>query len=497
VYDGLREAILAGRLTPGARLPSTRALAADLGVARTTVALAFDQLRVEGYVVGRRGGGTRVRDAIPDSVLDVRPGAAARAIPSPPSARTRAIGATRPPDAPISRRGAMLVHAGAPLAGRGGTRPVPFRLGVPALDAFPARLWARLTARRWRRGDVYLGDSDPAGEPALRAAVAEYVTNARGARCSADQVIVVTGTQQALDLTARVLLDAGDAVWVEDPGYAGAHAALAAAGARVVPVPVDDQGLDVAAGERVAPGARLAYVTPSHQFPLGAVMSAPRRLALLAWARRARAWVVEDDYDSEFRYAGRPLPCLQGLEAEQRAAGEQARVLYVGTFNKTLVPALRLGYLIVPEALVEVVRTARAAVDRHASTLAQGVLTDFIGEGHYARHLRRVRALYAERQATLLAAAADELDGLLALAPDAAGLHLVGRLPSGVSDVAAAQAALAEGVEVFPISRFTLARPRAPAAAGALLLSYAGFDDREIRRAVRRLRRALEGVRRG
>jgi GntR family transcriptional regulator/MocR family aminotransferase len=294
---------------------------------------------------------------------------------------------------------------------------------------------------------------------------------------------------------------------VEDPGYAGAHAVLAAAGARLVPVPVDGEGLDVAAGERAAPDARLAYVTPSHQFPLGAVMSAPRRLALLAWARRSGAWVVEDDYDSEFRYTGRPLPCLQGLDAEQRPAGEPARVLYIGTFNKTLVPGLRLGYLVVPDALVDAMRAARAATDRHAPTLVQGVLADFIGEGHFARHLRRVRALYAERQAALVDAAAATLPDLLALAPDAAGLHLVGWLPPGVGDEAAARAARAEGVELFPLSRYALTARGAHGTYGAygapedgaptrdaVLLSYAGFDPRALRAAVRRLRRALEGM---
>ncbi|MDF1506347.1 PLP-dependent aminotransferase family protein, partial [Roseisolibacter sp. H3M3-2] len=381
--------------------------------------------------------------------------------------------------------------AGASLARRGGSAPVPFRLGEPAVDAFPTALWARLTARRWRAGTIGLGEGDPAGDPALRAAIATHVTAARGARCTAEQVLVVSGTQQALDLAARVLLDPGDAVWIEDPGYRGARAAFAAAGARLVPVPVDGEGLDVAAGEAAAPGARLAYVTPSHQFPLGAVMSAPRRLALLAWARRADAWVVEDDYDSEFRYGGRPLPCLQGLDAERRAPGESARVVYVGTFNKTLAPGLRMGYVVVPDALADAMRAARAASDRFAPTIAQGVLADFIGEGHYARHVRRARAAYAERQAALLEAAARELDALLALAPDAAGLHLVGRLPAGVRDVDAVAAASAAGVEVAAVSDHALADGAARVdGRDALLLSYAGFDARALRAGVRVLRRA-------
>ena len=506
VYDGLREAILAGRLRPGERLPSTRTLAAELGVARNTVVLAYEQLRAEGYVVGARGGGTRVREVLPDALLHVRPAARRASGPAIVRGSARGKGERGAPPAGdaasarqgsgvrLSERGAMLAAAGAGLAQAGRTEPVPFRLGVPALDMFPARLWARLTARHWRRGGPYLGDADAGGERALREAIAWYVTHARGARCTADQVIVVSGTQQGLDIAARVLLDPGDAVWVEDPGYPYAHAVLVAAAARLVPVPVDGEGLDVAAGERAAPTARMAYVTPSHQFPLGAVMSVSRRLALLAWARRAEAWVVEDDYDSEFRYAGRPLPCLQGLDAERQDAAGPARVLYIGTFSKTLAPGLRLGYLIVPEALVDAFRAARAVLDRHTSTLAQGVLADFIAGGHYARHVRRVRALYAERQAALLEAAKAELEGLLTLAPHAAGLHLVGWLAPGLDANVAAAAAEAQGVRVYPVSRYALAAGAQDS--NGLILGYAGFDARAIRAGVRKLRRALESLRR-
>lgn len=497
VYDGLREAILSGRLRGGERLPSTRVLAADLGVSRNTVVLAYERLRVEGYVAGRRGGGTRVRPVLPDpplganafgtGSLDVKPPRAAQA-----GAARRDRSACLA-DALLSGRGAALAASGARFPVRGGAPPVPFQLGVPALDAFPARLWGRLTARRWRRGGVVLGDGDPAGEPELREAIAAYVTNARGARCTPDQVFVLSGMQQGVDLAVRLLLDPGDEVWVEDPGYPGAHATLRAAGARLVPVPVDEDGVDVAAGERAAPNARMAYVTPSNQFPLGTVLSAARRLALLDWAHRASAWILEDDYDSEFRFAGRPLVCLQGLEAERNGATGPARVIYIGTFSKTLVPGLRLGYLIVPDALVDAFRAARAAIDRHPPTPLQGVLADFIGEGHFARHVRRVRTLYAERQATLLAAAETELSGLLDLAPATTGLHVVGWLPEGIDAAAAEAAAAAEGVRVYALSRYTLASAPRPAREG-LVLGYAGFDDAAIRAGVARLRRALESV---
>jgi GntR family transcriptional regulator/MocR family aminotransferase len=297
-------------------------------------------------------------------------------------------------------------------------------------------------------------------------------------------VIVVGGSQQGLDLAARVLLDSGDAVWMEEPGYPGARAAFAAAGARLVPVPVDDEGLRVEAGERAAPEARLVYVSPSHQYPTGATMSASRRLALLAWAARAGAWVVEDDYDSEFRYASRPLPALQGLDG----AG---RVVYVGTFSKTLLPALRLGYLVVPDALVDTFRAARAVVDRQSPIVDQAVLAEFLEAGHFARHVRRMRALYAERQAALVEAARHRLDGLLEVRPAGAGMHLVGWLPPGADDARAAAGALAAGVESRALSRCALQ----PLPRGGLMLGYAAYTPQRIRRAVERLAGALEGGR--
>jgi len=496
VYEGLRDAMLSGRLARGARLPSTRALAADLGVARNTVLLAFDQLRSEGYLHGRRGGGTRARDVVPDAMLTV-----------PRSSRTRHAGGARvrraatpstsraprtPSVAPqLSARGHTLVETGTMLIRHAGPH-APFELGVPAMDAFPMRLWAKLAGRRWRRGDVDLGELDPAGEPALREAIASYVGAARGVRCTAEQVFVLNGAQQALHLVSQVLLDPGDEIWMEEPGYVGARVAFLAAGARTIPVRVDDEGLDVAEGIRIARSARLAYVTPSHQFPLGVVMSAARRLQLLAWARASGAWIVEDDYDSEFRYTGRPLPCLQGLEAEQREPGQHAHVLYVGTFSKTLVSGLRLGYMVVPDELVDAFRAARSTVDRHTPTSYQHVLADFIGDGHYFRHIRHVRNLCAERQAALVDAASKRLSGLIDVAPDAAGLHLLGRLAPGIDDVAAHEAAMARGIRSWALSKFYLGRPPR---GGALALGYGGFSEAQIQHAAGELGRVLEKLR--
>ncbi|PYS93134.1 MAG: PLP-dependent aminotransferase family protein [Acidobacteria bacterium] len=470
LYDELRTAILSGQLRAGTRLPSTRELAADLRVSRNTVLNAFEQLLAEGYVEGQVGSGTYVSRSLPDELLHART-LDARTTRTPRAGRT------------LARRATSYTHARVNVSrDPQGTRP--FRPGTPALDAFPCTLWARLLARRWRRPSAdLLGYTEPAGYLPLREAVAGYLGAARAVRCEAAQVIVVAGSQQALDLVARLLIDEGDAVWLEEPGYLGARAAFKSAGARVVPVPVTAEGLNVQAGAESTPEARLVYITPSHQYPMGVTMTLGRRLALLEWANRAGAWVLEDDYDSEYRYVGRPLAALQGLDAE-------GRVIYLGTFSKVLFPALRLGYMVVPPDMVEVFTNARGLASRFSPTIEQAVLADFINEGHFARHIRRMRALYAERQAILLDAAARELRGLLELQPDAAGIHLVGRLPAGVDDVAASRAAAAHGLDVQPLSSFHLKR----GGHGGLLLGYAGFNERQIRAGVRQLAVALRSV---
>jgi GntR family transcriptional regulator/MocR family aminotransferase len=456
LYDGLREAILRGRLAPGSGLPSSRALAEECGVSRNTVLFAFDQLMAEGYIEGSARSGTRVA-AVPSGTE--RPG---RGRGPGPSARGRAIAQSHLP--------ALL---------RRDTPAVPFRIGVPALDRFPVAVWSRLAARRWRRLPS-LDYGDPGGYAPLREAVAEYVRLARGARCTAEQVIVTSGSQQGVDLAARVLIDPGDLVWMEDPGYTGARAALLATDARLVPVPVDGEGLMVEEGERAAGGARMAYVSPSHQFPLGVTMSAARRVALLRWAGRAGAWILEDDYDSEFRYDARPLASLQGMD-------EEGRVIYVGTFSKTLFPAIRLGYLVVPTDLIDTFRAARAVSDRQSPTVDQAVLADFLAGGHFARHVRRMRRLYAERQAVLVEAVGQRLGERLRVQPSAAGMHLVGWLPPGADDQAVSARAAEHGVEALPLSRYALV----PQSRGGLLLGWAGYAPDETRRAVDRLGRAL------
>jgi GntR family transcriptional regulator/MocR family aminotransferase len=468
LYDSLRHAIVAGRLRPGARLPAARTLGTDLALSRNTVEQAYDQLHAEGYLDRHPRRGTFVSRTTPDQMLQAAP---------PPKLRPTLYTAdSAPPRRALSARGRAIADIALPAGVNTFTLPRPFRPGVPALDAFPIQLWARLTARHWRRASRrHLAYGHSAGYQPLRDAIAQHVAAARGVRCTAEQVIIVGGSQQALALATRLLLDPGDAVWMEEPGYVGARAAFIASEANVIAVPVDDEGLDVEAGECLAPAARMAFVTPSHQHPLGVAMSVPRRLALLHWARRADAWILEDDYDSEIRYHGRPLPAMQGLD-------EDGRVIYLGTFSKTVFPALRLGYVIVPHALIEAFVTGRLIVDRHSSVVEQAVLADFIAEGHYARHVRRMRALYVERQDALLDALAPFSD-LIDVQPTRAGLNVLGWLAPGVDDRRVAAAAAAIGIEAPPLSPFAQrALPR-----GALILNFSGYDVESLRSAAKKV----------
>jgi GntR family transcriptional regulator/MocR family aminotransferase len=466
---GLKHAIQAGILRPGHRLPSSRALAADLRVSRTTAVLAYEQLIAEGVLESRGGSGTFV------AALQWDGGSA------PASPGRRAV-----PHPALSRRGAALASTPA-IAWKLGGPPRPFRLGTPALDLLPLAAWTRIVTRRLRSATLaQLDYRDPAGELPLRTAIAEHVRRVRGASCTADQVIVVAGAQHGLEVIARALLDAGDGAWFEEPGYPGARAALVGAGARIVPVPVDGNGLDVAAGVRLAPAARLAYVTPSHQFPLGMPMSLARRHALLAWARRARAWIVEDDYDCGFHYGSRPMPCLQGLDTD-------GRVIYVGTFSKTLFPALRLGYVIVPPDLFGPLAIARGASSFHPPVLDQGVVADLMTSGAFERHLQRMRREYGRRLDALSEAVARHGRRLFTLRPVTTGLHAVLDL-DGVDDQAAFREAHAQGVEVMPISGYCFDRRRA--ARQGLVLGFGSVRPELLDAGMARLAAAVRAARR-
>jgi GntR family transcriptional regulator / MocR family aminotransferase len=470
LYERLRSAILEGQLERGARLPSTRTLASELGVSRGTTALAYEQLLLEGYLESQVGHGTAVARQLPATLLREhtdrmrsQPAAAAKAPPTQLATRVRRL-----QDLPYPER-----------VERGAARF--FRAGEPALDLFPYDIWARLIARHARQSLHKLAHyQSPAGYEPLREAIAAHIGITRGVRCTPEQIIITSGSQGALDLAVRTLLDPGDAAWVENPGYFGAQGALLAAGARLIAVPVDEQGLDLTIGLQRSPTARLVAITPSHQFPTGVTMSLARRLALLEWAKQAGAWILEDDYDSEYRFSGRPLEALQGLD-------HAGRVLYIGTFSKVLFPALRLGYLVAPTELLAPLLSTRRFVDVHVPILEQVALTDFIREGHYARHLRHMLQRYSARRDLLLNQLRAQLGELLEVYAPEAGMHLVGWLPLGKDDRRAAELAGQVGVETTPIAQYSLE----PLPRGGLLFGFAGTSEQHISPGVKKLATAL------
>jgi GntR family transcriptional regulator / MocR family aminotransferase len=426
IYDGLRRAILDGRLRPGQRIPSTRGLAADLGVSRLPVLSAYDQLLHEGYLVGRTGSGTFVSTNIPDHLLR---SPAIRRPPPPPRAalRERVV-----PNQPSPTSWSFPI--------------VPYQVGLPALDLFPHTAWAKLVARQVRVETAeQLAYSDPAGMRGLRVAIAEHLRASRAVRCVADQVLIVPGSQAALRLAAAALLEPNDRVAIEEPGYFGARRALRSAGAQLVPVPVDAEGLNVATLQRRGTNVRAVYVTPSHQYPLGMTMSASRRFALLDWAERQQAWILEDDYDSEFRYVSRPVGALQGMDARDR-------VIYIGTFSKALFPAVRVGYVVVPPPLWARFIEARFAFDLFTPTLYQRALSEFLRRGHFARHLRRMRSAYLERRNALLRGLARHCGELVRVHNSDAGLHLTVLLRNGADDREVATRLGRRGVATIALS---------------------------------------------
>ena len=459
IYEGLRQAIVDGLLRPDQRVPSTRALAADLAISRQPVLVAYEQLLHEGYLDGRRGSGTYVSKALPDELLRSRP-------------------------APEPVQAGCGIVAESAARDEGGLKP--FRMSLPALDLFPQRLWATLVARHARSlSHTDMAYGDPAGAPALRAAIAGYLRATRAVRCEAADVLVVSGSQAALRLVAAVLLRVGDSVAVEEPGYPGARAALAAGGATLVSVPLDAEGMSPAALGRLEGSVRAAYVTPSHQYPLGTLMTAARRLALLGWAARQDAWLLEDDYDSEYRYVSRPLGALQGMNDDARD-----RVIYIGTFSKVLFPAVRIGYLVVPPALRRRFVEAREAFDLFSPTLYQLALADFLSEGHVERHLRRMRRAYMERRRALLRGLARHCDRYLRLVNADGGLHVTTLLAAGLDETDVMRRLAARGLAATPLSS-CYAGESAP---GGLLLGFGGWSERRLAAATRVLGEVLEAA---
>ncbi|WBX90908.1 PLP-dependent aminotransferase family protein [Achromobacter mucicolens] len=438
IYERFRGAIAEGTLKPGDRIPSARALAKEIGVARGTIEVAYSLLASEGYIQARGQAGTVVAPNLQ------------------PLARSAPAAKARPAEAPED--GWQRPAA-----------PLPFQMGLPALDAFPRKIWARLGARHLRgMQPPDLAYPDPSGLLALRTATAAYLQVARGIQCTPSQVFITTGYNNTLQLIMRALFKPGDSVWVEDPGYPPTRALLVQAGMQAVPVRVDAQGLVVEAGIAQEPRARAAVVTPAHQSPLCLSLSLPRRQALLDWAERSSAWIVEDDYDGEYRYVGRPLPALKSLD-------RQGRVLYSGTFSKVLFPGMRLAYLVVPEEQAPRFERLCLLLAGGAPALTQAVLASFINEGHFARHIQRMRRLYSERREATAAALSSVLGTRLRIDPQPGGMHLVARLDGHQTDRELAARMLRQGLYAHALSHWSAA----PDARAGLLMSFTNIVSAE------------------
>ncbi|QDQ26125.1 PLP-dependent aminotransferase family protein [Chitinimonas arctica] len=462
LYRALRAAILAGKLPAGSTLPASRGLAEELGLGRNTVLHAYEQLCAEGYCHGRGGAGTFVTAVLPEAVPE-RPPSPARQQGTPGlSSRARQLLPT------LTRRAEPAGPA--------------FMPGLPDLAAFPWTQWQRHLHQRQRASSP--ADFDyrtEGGHAELKTVLAEHLRLSRAVDCSAEQILITGGMQQTLDLVARAVADAGDVAWMEDPGYLGARTAWQAAGLRVTPLPLDEQGMNWMGADYPKP--RLIYVTPSHQYPLGAVMSLARRQSLLAEAARHDAWILEDDYDGEFRHQGRPLAALQGLD-------RSGRVLYLGTFGKTMFPALRLGYLVAPIELVDPLRRLQARLYRESDYVVQAALADFIGEGHFGSHLRKMRTIYARRQAKLRDTLCEQLGGALPLLGGEAGMHVCARLPPGSDDLAISALLASAGITAQPLTPYCQGQPPFP----GLVLGYAGVDDATLRLAAVKMAAVLRGM---
>ncbi|RDV00846.1 PLP-dependent aminotransferase family protein [Trinickia dinghuensis] len=468
----VQHAILTGQLAPGTKLPSSRTLADDLEIARNTVLRVYDQLTAEGYVLSTTGSGTYVADTRPDAAA-VRPRSSPRA--SEPGMSREALAQQS-----LSTRGRRLI-------GRAGVAPKQwgaFMPGVPDVTEFPSRTWSRLQARLWKSANPELLTYAPGGgyRP-LRRALSDYLRVARSVKCTPDQIILTTGIHQSMDLAVRLLTDVGDRAWVEEPCYWGARSVLQSTGLEIDPIPVDSEGLNPRERE-FGPAAppRLAVVTPSHQYPLGMVMSLARRRTLLEYARQHGVWILEDDYDSEFRYGSRPIASLQGLD-------EAGRVIYVGSLGKILYPGLRIGYMVAPEHLVDTFRTGVAELYREGQLMHQAVLAEFIMDGYLTSHVRRMRALYGERRQILIDAVTSRFGNALPVMGDEAGLHFVLGLPEGADDRAMTSAAFEAGVIVRPLSAYY---SQESAAQSGLLLGYACVPHERIAPAFDALARVIE-----
>jgi len=465
IYDAYRAAIVDGRLRPGQRIPSTRVLASEIRVSRFPVLNAYAQLLAEGYFESHVGAGTVIASSLPEQLTSSKPAGS----PHPPTSCGPRPVARRSSVLPPTVRFPWMQNMGA------------FRVGQVAFEQFPLGVWSNLVARRCRSSDAHAFHyGDQMGSMAFRETIANYLRTARSLRCEAEQVMIVGGSQQALEISARVLLDPGNRVWVEQPGYRLAREVFALSGCHPVPVPVDQEGLDVAAGIKQCRKARAAFVTPSHQFPLGVTMSASRRLQLVDWAQTSGSWIIEDDYDSEFRYESLPIASLQGLDSN-------SRVIYIGTFSKVLFPSLRLGYIVIPSDLVERFHAVRRVMDLGPPSFYQEVVSDFIREGHFARHIRRMRVHYGELRSALVVSLSRELGPTVELLGDEAGMHVAVTLQNGGCDLEIAERAARQNLSLWPLSPSYIGE----ASRQGFILGFGATRLTDIPHAVRKLRNLL------
>lgn len=471
IYESVRQAILTGKLQPKTQLPATRLLAKQFGVARMTIINAYEQLFAEGYLEGKMGSGTFVAAHLPEEFLNAKQ-----------YQKQKKQTETVERIIKLSDFGAHLAKNGESMMRRYNTIHIfPFRHGIPAIDLFPFDIWSKILQKQLKSAHSKMFSyGDVQGFEPLREAIASHLFLTRGVNCTAEQIIITNGTQQTLDLIGSIFLEKNDEVCLEDPSYFGCRDIFSAMGAKLIPVSVDEDGFKVDEAKNKSRKPRLVYVTPSHQYPLGVTMSLARRMNLLEWAKEAEIFIIEDDYDSEYRYAGRPLASLQGLD-------RNGWVIYVGTFSKTVFPALRLGFLVAPKDLITTFVTAKALRDWHSPNIDQAVLAEFIADGHFAKHLRKMRGIYEKRQQVLVEEAEKHLTGMLEISPSTSGMHLIGWLPEGVDDKQIFREAREHNLQLAPLSAGCLN----PLPRSGLLLGYTAFDEVQIKNGVKKMKEVL------
>lgn len=463
-YLTIKEKIMNGQLKAGNKLPSSRTFSEMMSISRNSVLSGLERLIAEGYLETKKGSGTYVTSVIPDEVIQIKSPSSPKKI----SDDRNALNVN-----PHTRVMKKIWDATSPLAGSNMT----FNIGVGCLDLFPHELWGRIMGRVWRQFRHHNGNlNEPSGFKPLRSAICEYVRATRGLNCTEEQILIVNGTQQAMNLAAHVLLQDGDEVWLDEPGYDGALGAFTAMGARIRPVTSDQNGMDISYAIKHWPNAKMIFTSPSHQFPLGGTLSLSRRMALLEWAAENEMWIFEDDYNSEFRYAAQPVQALQGLDKQQR-------VIYAGSFSKMMFPGFHLGFLVIPESLVETFKIAKYYADTRTSVMEQAILANFISEGHYARHVRRVRKACHERQRVMIEAIKLYLPDILSVEPLDSGIHLVCWLAEGIEESNIIENCRKAGLGAQPLSRYCQIEP----AKQAILLGFAAHSPVEIVAGIQKL----------